>query len=151
MFAYQVFFFFFNLSFQLMQKRTQNMCLTLWILHFLQDTLSLLTPLTCPQNLTCSVSQSQARSVCPIMFWKGACMHPQLHLTLCDPMDCSSPDSSVRKTSRQEYWSGLPFPLPGDLPDPGIEPASLVSPALAGGFFTTEPPRKLPLEGYKRL
>ena len=39
--------------------------------------------------------------------------------------------------SRQEYWSGLPFPLPGDLPDPGIEPESLASPALAGGFFTT--------------
>ena len=35
--------------------------------------------------------------------------------------------------SRQEYWSGLPFPPPGDFPDPGIEP---VSPALAGGFFT---------------
>ena len=43
---------------------------------------------------------------------------------------------------RQEYWSGLPFPSPGDLPDPGTEPASLVSPALAGGFFTTEPPGK---------
>ena len=41
--------------------------------------------------------------------------------------------------SRQESWSGLPFPSPGDLPDPGIEP---VSPALAGGFFTTEPPEK---------
>ena len=40
---------------------------------------------------------------------------------------------------RQEYWSGLPFPSPGDLPDPGIEPLSL---ALAGGFFTTEPPEK---------
>ena len=39
--------------------------------------------------------------------------------------------------SRQEYWSGLPFPSPGDLPDPGIETASLVSPALAGRFFTT--------------
>ena len=39
--------------------------------------------------------------------------------------------------SRQEYWSGLPFPSPGDLPDPGIESSSLVSPALAGGFFTT--------------
>ena len=37
--------------------------------------------------------------------------------------------------SRQEYWSGLPFPSPGNLPDPGIEPTS---PALAGGFFTTE-------------
>ena len=38
---------------------------------------------------------------------------------------------------KQEYWSGLPFPSPGDLPDPGIEPSS---PALAAGFFTTEPP-----------
>ena len=41
---------------------------------------------------------------------------------------------------RQEYWSGLPFPPPRDLLDPGIEPLSLISPALAGGFFTTEPP-----------
>ena len=38
---------------------------------------------------------------------------------------------------RQEYWSGLPLPSPWDLPDPGIEP---MSPALAGGFFTLEPP-----------
>ena len=43
---------------------------------------------------------------------------------------------------RQEYWSGLPFPPPRDLPDAGIEPASPMSPALAGGFFTTEPPGK---------
>ena len=41
--------------------------------------------------------------------------------------------------SRQEYWSGLQSPPPGDLPDPGIEPAS---PALAGELFTTEPPGK---------
>jgi len=39
--------------------------------------------------------------------------------------------------SRQEYWSRLLFPAPGDLPDPGIEPASLASPVLAGSFFTT--------------
>ena len=39
--------------------------------------------------------------------------------------------------SRQEYWSGLLFPSPGDLPDPGIKPMSLRSPALAGGFVTT--------------
>ena len=38
--------------------------------------------------------------------------------------------------SGQEYWSGLPCPPPGNLPDPGIEPVSLTSPALAGGFFT---------------
>ena len=41
---------------------------------------------------------------------------------------------------RQGYWSGLPCPLPGDLPDLGVEPTSPVSPALAGGFFTAEPP-----------
>ena len=41
--------------------------------------------------------------------------------------------------SRQEYWSGFPFPPPGDLPDPGFEPTS---PALAGGFFTNKPPGK---------
>ena len=40
---------------------------------------------------------------------------------------------------RQEYWSGLPVPSPGDLPDPGIKPTL---PALAGGFFTTESPGK---------
>ena len=49
-------------------------------------------------------------------------------------MDCSPPGSSVHGISR-----GLPFPSPGDLLNPGIEPASL---ALAGGFFTTEPPGK---------
>ena len=42
--------------------------------------------------------------------------------------------------SRQDYRSGLPFPPPGDLPNPGIKPESLASPALAGGFFTTAPP-----------
>ena len=44
--------------------------------------------------------------------------------------------------SRQEYWSGLPFSFPGDLPDPGIKPTSLASPGLVGRFFTTEPPGK---------
>ena len=42
--------------------------------------------------------------------------------------------------SRQGYWSGLPFPPPGHLPDPGTEPMSFASLALAGGFFTTMPP-----------
>ena len=44
--------------------------------------------------------------------------------------------------SRQEYWSGLPFPSLEDLSDPGIKPTSLVSAVLAGGFFTTVPPGK---------
>ena len=39
--------------------------------------------------------------------------------------------------SRQEYWSELPFPTPGDIPNPRIEPVSLMTPALAGGFVTT--------------
>ena len=43
------------------------------------------------------------------------------------------------KFSRQEYWSGWPFLSPGDLPNPGIEPSFLASPALAGGFFTAVP------------
>ena len=49
---------------------------------------------------------------------------------------------------RQEHWGGLPFPSPGDLPDPGIEPSS---PASAGEFFTTEPPGKLLNQLYFKL
>ena len=49
--------------------------------------------------------------------------------------------------SRQEYWSGLPCPPPGDLPNPGIKPASLTSPALAAGFFTTSTTWEAPSEG----
>ena len=51
---------------------------------------------------------------------------------------------------RQEYWSGLPFPPPGNLPNPGIEPTS---PALAGGFFTTSATREAPFqsEGILKL
>ena len=54
--------------------------------------------------------------------------------------------------SRQEYWSRLSFPSPEHLPDPGIEPVSLTSPALAGGFFTTSTTwvRKIPAEDDKR-
>ena len=53
--------------------------------------------------------------------------------TLCDPMDCSPPGSSVPGNLRQEYWSGLPFPSPGDLPKPGTEPRSsaLQAPGLS--------------------
>ena len=49
----------------------------------------------------------------------------------------SPPGSSVHGILRQEYWNGLPCPPPVDLPNPGIEPESLLSPTLAGGFFTT--------------
>ena len=68
-----------------------------------------------------------------------ACMHVLSRLTLCNPMDYTL---SVG-FSRKEYWSGLIFLTPGDLPNPGIEPpASLASSALAGGFFSVEPPEK---------
>ena len=50
---------------------------------------------------------------------------------------------------RQEYWSGLPYLSPEDLPNPGIEPVSLMSPALAGGFFTTR--ASLVAQRLKRL
>ena len=80
----------------------------------------------------------------------------QSYPTLCNPMDCSQVPLSMG-FPRQESWSGLPslpgsslhgilqarilewvaIPPPGDLPDPGIEPISLMSPALAGSFFTT--------------
>ena len=54
-----------------------------------------------------------------------------------DPVDCSPPGPLSLGFTKQEYWSGLPLPSPGNLPDPGIE---LASPALAGRFFTAEPP-----------
>ena len=54
-------------------------------------------------------------------------------LTFCNAMACQAPLSV--EFFRQEYWSGLPFPSPGNLPDPRIKPKSPVSPALAGGFF----------------
>ena len=61
-------------------------------------------------------------------------------LTLGDPMDYSPPGPSVHGVSQQEYWSRLPFPSRGGLPDVGIKPMSPASPASPGGFFTTEPP-----------
>ena len=64
-------------------------------------------------------------------------------LTLCDLMDCVAHQAPLSmEFSKQEDWSGLLFPTPEDLPNPGIEPAFLGPPALADGFFTTVPPGK---------
>ena len=52
-------------------------------------------------------------------------------------------------SSKQEYWSGLPCPPPGDLPNPGIEPPSLTPPALAGKFFTTSATWEINVVKYK--
>ena len=64
------------------------------------------------------------------------CLVAKLCLTLCDPMDCSSPDSSVHGFSRQEHWSRQPFPSPEHFPDLGIEPGSL---ALQADSLPSEP------------
>ena len=60
-------------------------------------------------------------------------------LTLCDPMDYSLPGSSVHGIFHPRFWSRLPFPSPGDFPDPGIEPRS---PALQTDALPSEPPGK---------
>ena len=60
-------------------------------------------------------------------------------LILWDPMDHSLPGSSIHGFSREEYWRGLPFPSPGDLPNPGIEPRF---PALQADSLLSEPPGK---------
>ena len=67
------------------------------------------------------------------------CGHAQSYLTLATPWTVPHQFPLSMGLSRQEYWSGLPFPPPGELPNPGIKPTS---PALAGRFFTTEPPGK---------
>ena len=66
--------------------------------------------------------------------------------TLCDPRDCSHQAPLSMGFSRPEYWSGLPFPSPGDLPSPGIEPRS---PALQADSLPSEPPGKGKQSGGK--
>ena len=72
----------------------------------------------------CVESESEVAQSCP---------------TLCDPMDGSLPGSAG--FSREEYWSGLPFPSPGDLPKPGIETRS---PAVQTDALPSKPPGKPP-------
>ena len=67
---------------------------------------------------------------------RSFCVVAKLCLTLYDPHGLQPLSMGF---PRQEYWSGFPFPSPGDLPNPGIEPGSHT---LAGRFFTTEPPGK---------
>ena len=65
--------------------------------------------------------------------------------TLCDPMDHSLPGSFVHGILQARILEWVACPPPGDLPDPGIKPASLMSPALAGGLFTTSTTWEAPL------
>ena len=74
------------------------------------------------------------------------CMCVLSHFSRVTPWTVALQVSLSMGFSRQEYWSGVPYAPEGDLPDPGIEPVFLMSPALAGGFFTTNttweaPPR----------
>ena len=69
------------------------------------------------------------------------CLVAKTCLTLASPWTVAHQASLSMGFPRQEHWSGLPCPSPGDLPDPEIEPTS---PELAGRFFTTKPPRKPP-------
>ena len=73
----------------------------------------------------------------PSTLCSSFCLVSKLCLTLCDPMDCSPPGSSSHRISQARILEWLPFPSPEALPNPGVE---LASHALAGGFFTTEPP-----------
>ena len=63
-------------------------------------------------------------------------------------MDCSPPGPVVHGILQARYWSGLLCPPPKDLPDPGIELASLTFPALVGGFFTTSATWEAPIQAY---
>ena len=69
------------------------------------------------------------------------CAYAQWCPTLCNPMDRQAP-LSMEFPPTQEYWNGFPFPTPEDLPGPGIEPVSLASSTMVGGFFTAGPPGK---------
>ena len=92
-------------------------------------------------NFTCCwEDRVLSKSTQLLQIWCAVCLVTQLCLTLCDPMDYSPPGSSVHGDSPgKNYWSGLPCPSPGDLPNPGIEP---MSPALQADSLPSEPPGK---------
>ena len=83
-------------------------------------------------------------NISPLSFSMAVCLlsHFSCVRPFATPWTVARPAPLSMGFSRQEYWSGLPFPPSGDLSDPGIEPVSPVSPAFAGGFFTTELPGK---------
>ena len=96
-----------------------------WILHVSTDIIILpWLDILCFLEVVCLV----------LLFWWLSCVQ-----RFCVPMDCSPSGSSPMEFPRQEYWSGLPFPSPEDLPNSGIKS---VFPTLTSGFFITEPPRE---------
>ena len=93
-----------------------------WLLSFSQS------------DLCCTLTQPEARGTETHHTYVCVLSRVQLSVT---PWTVARQAPLSMRFSRQEYWGGLPFPPPGNLPNPGIEPSSLMSPALAGGFFTT--------------
>ena len=94
--------------------------------------------------LTVSINSSRKSDqhglCCFILHLVPACMNAksvQSCSARCNPMDCSCQTPLFMGFPRHEYWSGLPFPSPADHPDPGIEPQSPMSPAVAGRFSTS--------------
>ena len=82
----------------------------------------------------------------------SGCSVTQSCPTLCEIMGWSPPGSSVHDISQARILEWVAFPFPGDLPNPGIEPASLMSPALADGFFTTSATTEAKeIDGCQRL
>ena len=78
-----------------------------------------------------------------LVFWLCMCVCVLSHVWLFPTLWTVAHQAPLSvEFSRQEYWSELSFPPPGDLPDPGIKPGSPASPALAGGFFTIQPAGK---------
>ena len=105
--------------------------------------LSLSCKLTCAWyywNFWCSLAFPECMPLSYLQVFQNLCRAESLQScpTLCNTMDRSQTPLSI-KFSREECWSGLPFPSPGDLPDPGTEG---MSPALAGSFFTTSANRE---------
>ena len=90
-------------------------------------------------HLSCFLVLTIVNSAATNMETEVTVLIAQLCPTLCSSLDCSHQASQSMEFSRQEYWSGLPFPSPGDLPDPGIEPGS---PALEADVLTSKPPGK---------
>ena len=78
-------------------------------------------------------------------------MHAQLCLPLCNPMDLAHQVLLSMGFSRQQYWNGLPYTPPGDIPNPRIKPASLMSSASRGNFFTTSATWEVLLTRQRRL
>ena len=91
-----------------------------------------------PKSLKCHIFVIYINNV----IWKHLCSELSHGLLFGTPWIIAHQAPLSMEFFRQEYWSRLLFPLPGDLPDPGFELEFPVSPALAGGFFIAEPPGK---------